>query len=549
MKRIYLSLLVMLFLLSACGPRPISTTAPATAPTTAPTEVPATPIPAEGKTLVIGVPKADIRTLDPHRQYEIAPPMIMRAVYETLVTLGDKGADITKIEPLLAESWEISEDGKVYTFRLRKGVKFHSGNEMTAADVVFSYQRLGNLKDNPAWLFSDHVASIKALDDYTVQFELVEPNAAFLAILVSPNFAVVDSKAVKEHGGTDAADAAQTDKATDWLDQNSAGTGPYILKEWKRGESVTLVRNDAYWRKPASFERIVIQEYPDDAARLQALEAGDIDIARGLDVDMIEHFKTAGKGKVIEGTTLDMVYLALTTNPDVSKELADKRVRQAIQAAIDYDGIINELLRGNAVQVPTIIPLGLLGTDPVLAPKRDLEKAKSLMREAGYESGFTVKMVYAADYKLVNALLAETLAVKLQADLAEIGITLELEPRETTQWRSAYRGGELAITVADWTPDFLDPHGWAPAFGVEGASAAKRVHYKNPEASRLALEAARITDPAQRAELYLQFQRLILEDAPFVGLFQPKVQIATGSTVEGVVYNPVYFIDLYYITK
>jgi len=488
-KKFAIGLLALVFVLSACAPRqtPTATTAPATVAPTQPPEPTATP--PQAKVLVIGVPKADIRTLDPHRQYEIAPPMIMRATYETLVTLGDKGANISKLEPLLAESWDISEDAKTYTFHLRQGVKFHSGNELTAADVVFSYQRLGNLKDNPAWLFSDHVASVQAVDNYTVRFELKEPNAAFLAILVSPNFAVVDSKVVKEQGGTDAADADQSDKATDWLDQHSAGTGPYILQEWKRGESVTLVRNPNYWREAAPFERIVIQEIPDDAARLQAIEVGDVDIARGLDVDLIQQFKASGKGNVVEGNTLDMVYLAMTTSPTVSKELADKRVRQAIQAAIDYEGIINDLLRGNAIQLPTIIPLGLLGTDASLAPKRDLDRAKSLLKEAGYENGFTVKMVYPADYKLVNALLAETLAAKLQADLAEVGITLELEPRETTQWRSAYRGGELAITIADWTPDFLDPHGWAPAFGVEGAAAAKRVHYSNPDAAKLALDA------------------------------------------------------------
>jgi len=548
-KKFAIGLLALVFVLSACAPRqtPTATTAPATVAPTQPPEPTATP--PQAKVLVIGVPKADIRTLDPHRQYEIAPPMIMRATYETLVTLGDKGANISKLEPLLAESWDISEDAKTYTFHLRQGVKFHSGNELTAADVVFSYQRLGNLKDNPAWLFSDHVASVQAVDNYTVRFELKEPNAAFLAILVSPNFAVVDSKVVKEQGGTDAADADQSDKATDWLDQHSAGTGPYILQEWKRGESVTLVRNPNYWREAAPFERIVIQEIPDDAARLQAIEVGDVDIARGLDVDLIQQFKASGKGNVVEGNTLDMVYLAMTTSPTVSKELADKRVRQAIQAAIDYEGIINDLLRGNAIQLPTIIPLGLLGTDASLAPKRDLDRAKSLLKEAGYENGFTVKMVYPADYKLVNALLAETLAAKLQADLAEVGITLELEPRETTQWRSAYRGGELAITIADWTPDFLDPHGWAPAFGVEGAAAAKRVHYSNPDAAKLALDAALTTDPARRAEMYLAFQRIILDDAPFVGLFQPKVQIATTSTVSGVIYNPVYFIDLYYVNK
>ncbi len=306
-RRITVFLVALALLLTACAGQTTPTSAPATAAPAQPSPVAASPqpptpaAPSEANVLVIAFPKSDIRTLDPHRQYEIAPPMIIRAAYETLVTLADKGADITRVEPLLAESWEISPDARVYTFHLRRGVKFHSGNEMTAADVVFSFQRLGNLKDNPAWLFSDHVASIQALDDYTVQIELNEPNAAFLAILVSPNFVVLDSKAVQEHGGTDAADADQTDKATDWLDQNSAGTGPYILKEWRREESVTLERNSNYWRDPAPFDRVIIRDVPDDSARLQMLEAGDADIARGLDVDLIERFKASGKGQVVSG--------------------------------------------------------------------------------------------------------------------------------------------------------------------------------------------------------------------------------------------------------
>jgi len=131
---------------AACAPAATPSPTPP-APAASPTAPPApTPTPAP-KVLVVARAKMDIRTLDPHRQYEIAPPQIMRAAYETLVTLGDKGADITKIEPLLAESYEVSPDARVYTFRLRKGIKFHTGNEMTAEDVLFSFRRLGNLKD------------------------------------------------------------------------------------------------------------------------------------------------------------------------------------------------------------------------------------------------------------------------------------------------------------------------------------------------------------------------------------------------------------------
>ncbi len=532
---------------AACAPAATPSPTPP-APAASPTAPPApTPTPAP-KVLVVARAKMDIRTLDPHRQYEIAPPQIMRAAYETLVTLGDKGADITKIEPLLAESYEVSPDARVYTFRLRKGIKFHTGNEMTAEDVLFSFRRLGNLKDNPSWLFSDHVESIEAVDPYTVRITLKEPNAAFLAMLVSPNFAVVDSKAVKEKGGTDAPDADKTDRATDWLNQNSAGTGPFILKEWKEKEHVILERNPNYWRDPPAIDRIVIRDIPDPTAQLQALERGEVDIAQSLDVDLIARLRASGKAQIIEGYTLDLIYLAITMNPEISKELADKRVRQAIMYAIDYEGIIKGLMRGGAVHPPTTIPLGLIGTDPNLAPKRDLEKARALMKEAGYEKGFTVKMVFPTA-TFVGGLPAETLAAKLQADLAQIGITLELEPRETVAWRADYRAGKLAITIADWTPDFLDPHGWAIPFAVKGASAAKRVYYENPKAEELAIRAGQITDLEERARMYLELQRIFLDDATYIGLIQPKVYIAAAPDVQGIVYNPVYFIDYYYVKK
>lgn len=499
-----------------------------------------------GKVLVMARAKMDIRTLDPQRQYEIAPPQIMRAVYETLVTLGDQGANLTKIEPLLAESFTISPDGKIYTFKLRQGVKFHSGNEMTAEDVVFSFKRLGNLKDNPSWLFGDHVASIVATDRRTVRIALKDPNAAFLAMLVSPNFVVVDSKTVKAQGGTDAEDAAKADKATDWLDQNSAGTGPFILKGWTRGVEVALERNPNYWRAPSSISRIVVRDIPDSATQLTQIERGDVAIAQSLDVDLINRFRRSGKGSVVAGNTLDMVYLAMTTNSQISPQLADRRVRQAVALAIDYDGIIKGLMRGAAVQLPSIIPVGLLGTDPALAPKRNLEKAKALLREAGLAGGFSLKMVFPTSV-LVGGLPAETLAAKLQADLGAIGIKLELEPRETVTWRADYRGGKLAITIADWTPDFADPHGWAIPFAVKGAAAAKRVYYENPRAQELAEMAGRLTDAKKRAQLYRELQQILIDDAAFVGLIQPKVNIAVRPDIKGVVFNPVYFIDYYYV--
>lgn len=553
--RLTCGVLIAALWLTACAPMPATPAAqPAPAEPAAPAAAEPTPTAqpapaAAEQVLVVGLPKTDIRTFDPHRQYEITPPQIIRATYETLVTLPERGARIDSVEPLLAESYEVSNDALVYTFKLRSDVKFNSGNPLTAADVVFSFQRLGNLQDNPAWLYSDHVEKVEAVDERTVRVTLKEPNAAFLAMLVSPNFSIVDSQVVKAQGGSDAADAKENDKAMDWLDNNSAGTGPYVLKEWKRNEQVVLERNPNYWRQGGFFDRIIFRELPDDAARQQAFERGDIDIAVGLDLDAIERLKAEDKANVLVGNTLDMTYLAMTTNPEISKELADPRVREAIARAIDYTGIIENLLNNNALHIPSIIPLGLLGTDPNLALKQDLERAKALLKEAGLENGFTLKMVYPGEYKLNNFLLADTLVAKLQEDLKALNITLEAEPRDEATWRADYRAGKLLITVADWTPDFLDPHGWAPAFAVKGGSAARRVYYDNPEAAALAQEAGKTPDPQKRAEMYLQLQQILLKDLPFVGIFQPRTQIVVSKSLKDVIYNPVYFIDYLYVAK
>jgi len=257
--------------------------------------------------------------------------------------------------------------------------------------------------------------------------------------------------------------------------------------------------------------------------------------------------KKEGKARIVEGNTMDIFYFAMTTSEGVHKELANRKVRQAIAYAIDYDGIIKSLMKGAAVRPPSVIPLGLLGADPALALKRDVPKAKALMKEAGVEKGFSVRLVYGTG--TWYGLSRDTLAQKIASDLNAIGVKVELEPREVTAWRSDYRAGKLAMTIADWTPDFLDPHGWAVPFGVKGEAAAKRVHYDNPETSKQAQEAARITDPAKRATLYKQVQKAMIEDAPFVNLIQPKTLIAVGPTVQGYVYNPVWGVDFYPISK
>ncbi len=540
-------------LLGACrgaSPTPTAPATPAPAQQTpaapAPAQTPASTISGGGTFVIARL--TDTITLDPSRQYELTSPIVMGACYERLVTI--QPPDIRTIHLHLAEKMDISQDVTTYTFTLRQGVRFASGNPLTSADVVFSFNRLRELKDNPSWL-ADIIQSMETPDEHTVRITLTEPNAAFLAMLVSPNFSILDSAVVKEHGGTDQPGADKSDTATEWLNQNSAGSGPFILKGWVKEQEIVMERNPNYWGQPAALERVIIRHIPDPTTQRQLLENGDIDAAHNLDADLIAEVEQAGTAQIVRGDTLDTEYFAMHTSPEVGKELADKRVRQAIAYAIDYDGIIQQILRGAAVRPPSVIPSGLLGVQEAedARYRTDPERARQLLAEAGLANGFELTLTYSSGGTEVGGVSSEVLASKIADDLSKIGIRVTLDPRAPDVRLADYRAGKLQSTISGWTPDFLDPHGWAIPFGVPGEAAARRVAYNNPQVADLFQRAARTADPQERARLYAEGQRLLNEDAPFLCLYQPKAQIAVGKNVQGYVFDPVIGVDLSKVRK
>ena len=195
--------------------------------------------------------------------------MVNNSTYQTLITWD--GDDFTKPVPLVANSWDISVDGLTYTFQLRDDVTFSSGRNLTAADVKFSYDRLLNKQGAVAWYMA-YVNSVNAVDDYTVEIGLDAPNAALLSILTSPAFGILDAEAVRAQGGTSEVGADTTDQASTWLDQNSAGSGPFILKGWVPGEEIVMEQNPNYWGTQPFFEDIIIRPVSDLETMRQMLE-------------------------------------------------------------------------------------------------------------------------------------------------------------------------------------------------------------------------------------------------------------------------------------
>ena len=484
---------------------------------------------ASGSTLVLGIDISDSITFDPAREAQYTAPLSLRAAYESLVTMSP--GDYLEVKPALAKSWAHTADGKGWRFSLADA-KFNSGNPVTADDVKWTFDRLINIKDQPSQ-YVTNVASINVIDPKTVDIILVDPTQPILTILSGPNFGVMERKAVEAQGGTAAADANTTDKATQWLNQHSAGAGPFTMVGWTRGAQILLTRNEHYFRGPVHFEHVIVRHMGDSATQLLAIRRGDIGAAFNLIPEQIATLK-GDKDVRVEGLkSLDYVYMALTNEPTFNKALAVKEVRQAIACAIDYDGIINSLLGGKAMRCASFIPIGLFGSTEETTKQygwhQDLDRAKQLLQKAGFADGFEFKLTYGD--AAVSGLTYAVLAQKMQSDLARVGIKAVLDPVDQVNLRTQYTTGKIPGGVLTfWNPSGVETDQWAQA---SVNRVAKRIHWTPDDALRQTVnKAAAEADPTKRAALYLEYEKVLLDQASLLILFQPIYQFAVRNTLK-----------------
>jgi peptide/nickel transport system substrate-binding protein len=494
-------------------------------------------------------------TADPGWFYEINPAAMMNLVYEPLYYLPDSTKP-DQFEPLLAESMpEISPDRTTVTIRLRKGVKFHNtGNELTADDVIFSWNRLTNLKYQGSFLTSEICDSFEKVDDYTIKLNWTIPRAQLLPAIATIPLSIVDSKLVKEKGGTDAADADQTDTAKEFLDGTSAGTGPYRLVKWDLNSEVVVERNPDYWGEQPKLERIIWRLASQPSAQVQLVQTGEVDMAYHLDPDKAESVRNDPNLQLITGPTLAIEYLGLKVADDETPErgctcagpLVNKQVRQAIGYAIDYDGIIQGLLGGAGLKPATVIPEPLLGTVEVrdLGYKQDLAKAQELFDASGVgEAEITIS--YDAGGFGEGAVSLDALAAKLQADIQRVkGLKIKLNPMDGTQRITDYRAGKLQATISPWTPDYVDVHTFAAPFAQTGVAAARRMAYSNPQVDEWLKQGISEIDVEKRKQIYINIMKQMIEDAAFLVLYQTIDQKPATKAVQGVTTHAVYIIQL-----
>jgi peptide/nickel transport system substrate-binding protein len=499
--------------------------------------------------LVIGRNIDDIITFDPAQAYEFSVFPPFWAAYQAML-LPDPN-ELTTFLPILceetpsAENGGISADGLKYTFKLKKGLMFSTGNEMKAADWVFCAKRLAYLKKNPSFLAAPFTSAdgatvnVTAIDDYTVEYALNEPNVAFLAYMSSIPGLVYDSTFLKTVGGLDTADAETKDTAQQWLDQHSAGVGPYQLTSFKARDEVVMEPFSGSGVEQAAFEQVIFRYIADSGTQQQQLEGGDIDFAWGLDPDAINSLKSNADVQVVEQPGLVINYLAMNNDPTVGDILSDVKVRQAVAWSIDYDGIVNDLEAGAAVRPASTAAIGMLGADKVqdLAYHEDLDKAKSLLQEAGAD-GKEWTLSYSG-----NAPADEIVCTKLKADIERSGLKVKLNPMDPTQLLQDYRAAKLQAVFLQWGPDYLDVHtNTFPFAGVPDVSGpAARVKYINEDSAALLAEGIKETDPAKREEDYVKVETNIINDASFVVIFQPVSQYAGKKTLSGITIHPQWF--------
>lgn len=485
--------------------------------------------PKYGGVLVFGR-GSDATKLDPAQVTDGESLIVTQQIYDTLVTYKKENTDVM---PALAESWETSEDGTIWTFHLRKDVKFHDGTDFNAEAVVFNFER---------WMYEDHpyhqgefvywgymfggypgvVKKVEALDDYTVRFTLSEPQAPFLQNLAMPVFAIASPTAVKKWGAD--------------YSNHPVGTGPFKFVSWERDTQIVVERNDDYWDGKPYLDRIVFRVIPDNSARLLELQAGSIDMMDGLnpsDAPFVEKDKNL---QLILRPANTIGYVAMNMD---KKPFDDVRVRRAINHAINKEAIVEAFFSGLGEPAKNPIPPTMWSyNDDIPGYEYNPKKARQLLKEAGYPNGFETEL-WAMPNPRPYFPEPRKIAEAIQADLADIGIKAKIVSYDWTTYMDKLEDGEHAMCMMGWTGDNGDPDNFLYALldkdnAVLG-SAGNYAFYRSDELHDILIEAQRNTNHERRVELYRKAQEIIFQDAPWVPVVHSTPPTAAKKIVKGLV--------------
>lgn len=498
-----------------------------------------------GNTLVVAKAIDDIISLDPASNYEHSGTELINNVYEQLMQFEPE--DITKLVGGAVESWTVSDDSKTFTLKLRPGQIFHSGNPMTSDDVVFSLQRMVKMNKAPAfavtqfgWAADNIEKLVVARDPMTVELSITTDLAPSLVISILANniTSVLDKKLVLEH-------VTDNDMGAGWLRNNSAGSGPFVLKSWKPNESLVLEANPNFRLGAPKIQRVLIRHVSEPASQRLLLEHGDIDVARALTPDLIQGIANNPDVAIQDSVEASVQYLAVNEKFEPFKK---PEVRKALNYLVDYQGMVDNFLKGQWTVHQSFWPKGFDAELDNTPYKLDVEKAKELLAKGGYPDGFTVKL------NVRNSSPYLEMAQSIQNTMGRANIKVEINASDVKQLVTAYRGRQHELSQNAWIPDYRDPQSHAYAFtynpdnsdDAPNKTAAWRNAWDVPQNVKdLAAAAVKERDTAKRMQMYVDLQKMLQEDSPYVFMFQGMTRIALRKAVHGVAIDPASGV-LYY---
>jgi peptide/nickel transport system substrate-binding protein len=484
-----------------------------------------------GGTLVVGN-EADMNDLDPVKATGTHANRTLRNVMETLVSLFN---DAGELQPDLATKWEISEDGLTYTFHLRDA-KFHNGDPVTSDDVNFTFAR--QLDPNNEWykkmgpfpygntefpyLLADKT---ETPDPKTVVFHLSQPDSTFLDNLTWAGNGIIPAAVVKQ--------------VLNGFSQHPVGAGPFKFTSYEKDTSFIIERFDDYWAGPAYLDKIIFKPVVEDASRLVQLQAGQLDLVPALPPDLAAKAKADSNLDLIQKLGNHIWWVTLNIH---EKPFQDKRVRQAMNYAIDKEAIVKSVLAGLGQVSPAFGYPGSPYFDSNIQPyPHDPDKAKSLLAEAGYADGFTT--VFLVPQSGSGMIAPTQIATVMQSQLDQVGVKAQIQVLEWTSYLSAYFAGldkpKAGMGQMSWMVPSSNPGMYVNELLI-GNGGLDAGYYDNPDVNKLLLQARATTDEGQRADLYKQAAKIVTDDAPWIFMFYAYNLVASNKKVQNIVLNPDY---------
>lgn len=482
---------------------------------------------------------AEPKSLDPHAVTAVNDFRILMNVYDGLVRYRN---GTLEVEPALATSWTIGEDGTEYTFELRDGVEFHDGAPFNAQAVEFNFDRMldeshpyHDTGPFPLAFFFSAVEDVEAVDGDTVKFTLKEPYAPFLSNLAYPTGLIVSPEAVKKHGAD--------------FGRNPSGTGPFAFAEWEANAKVAVTRNEHYWDGAPSLDAVVFRPITDANTRVAEMLSGGIDVMVEIPPDSVSTFD--GNGFTLHEQAGPHVWFLILN----AKEgpFSDRRVRQAVNYAIDKKALVENVLQGTAqiAAGPTPPAFAWAYNDALEPYPHDPGKARALIEESGHAGASLTFYVTEGGSGMLDPV---AMGAAIQADLAKVGFDVKIETYEWNTFLGKVNPGlegkadmaEMAWMTND--PDTLPflalrTGAWPDKGGFNSG------YYSNPKVDAL-LEAARgSTDQAERARLYKEMQEIVHDDAPWAFIANWKQNAAIADVVSGFQLQPSFFLLLKGVSK